>query len=215
MRSLLLIFTFSVLTLNEISAQECGETKFRIFGGPEFSHLLSADSSTSRGMQLGAGIGGEVSHFVGCNLSLNTGLSYYYSPTDYWVDNDTLVDFAKLRTHTFEIPLGIRFNTNYNSNTTAYYFGLAYTNNLAIASSKVHQTVFIFPTDYQSIEREGTYMLYNPGAKFEIGLQNKFDGKNSITVGLHSRFVYHNFFSGISSDKILTMSIGLQLGYIF
>ena len=58
-------------------------------------------------------------------------------------------------------------------------------------------------------------MLYNPGAKFEIGLQNKFDGKNSITVGLHSRFVYHNFFSGVPSDKILTMSIGLQLGYIF
>jgi len=209
---------FSILmfiTSLNLVAQECGSTQFRIFAGPEFNGVLSGQDKVMRGMRIGFGAGLDVSKFLSCNVAFATGLNYNYAPFEMWTNKDAEgYQYQMNRSHVLEIPLGIKYMTDQNSKSTSYYFGLSYINALAL-SSEMKKTKEEKPTAFDLKYVEGTYMLYNPGAKIELGLMNKFDGDNAFTVSMFFKSIFHNYFSGTESDKLTTFGTGLNVGYVF
>jgi hypothetical protein len=206
---LLLITTFNLY------AQECGNTQVRIFAGPEFNGVLSGQDKVMRGMRIGFGAGIDVSKFLSCNVAFLTGLNYNYAPFEMWINNDAEGYQSQMnRSHMLEIPLGIKYMTDQNSKSTSYYFSLSYINGLALSSS-MKKSKEEKPTAFDLKYVEGTYMLYNPGAKIELGLMNKFDGDNAFTVSMFFKSIFHNYFSGTESDKLTTFGTGFNVGYVF
>jgi hypothetical protein len=144
-----------------------------------------------------------------------TGLNYNYAPFEMWVNKDAEgYQYQMNRSHMMEIPLGIKYLTDQNSKSTSYYFSLSYINALAL-SSDMKKTKEEKPTAFDLKYVEGTYMLYNPGAKIELGLINKFDGDNAFTVSMFFKSIFHNYFSGTESDKLTTFGTGFNVGYVF
>lgn len=206
---LLLITTFN------LNAQECGNTQVRVFAGPEFNGVLSGQDKVMRGMRIGFGAGVDVSKFLSCNVAFMTGLNYNYAPFEMWVNKDAEgYQYQMNRSHMMEIPLGIKYLTGQNSKSTSYYFSLSYINALAL-SSDMKKTKEEKPTAFDLKYVEGTYMLYNPGAKIELGLINKFDGDNAFTVSMFFKSIFHNYFSGTELDKLTTFGTGFNVGYVF
>lgn len=206
---------FLFITSFNLTAQECGSTQVRIFAGPEFNGVLSGQDKVMRGMRIGFGAGLDVSKFMSCNVAFLTGLNYNYAPFEMWTNKDSEgYQYQMNRSHMLEIPLGIKYMTDQNSKSTSYYFGLSYLNALSI-SSDMRKTKEEKPTAFDLKYVEGTYMLYNPGLKIELGLMNKFDGDNAFTVSLFFKSILHNYFSGTESDKLTTFGTGFNVGYIF